>query len=400
MRRSSSDSLLMALQVPLRKPARTALTTLGLAIGVGAFIAMVSFGRGARSSIVSQFETLGSNVLRIRPQYGRSETPPRPLSHEDVRALTREATTLAHVIPYAATTLDVTYRDRQIRMAVSGTVPEYIETRGWKFGAGGIFNQNDANRRAKVCVLGAATAATLFDSSEPLGQPITLAGTMPCYVIGVLAPLGVSMSGSDLDGAVLMPLATFETQIGEGLSLIEARPMDRSLLELAKQEVSQILRRTHEIDREQPDDFTISSPDDVTFAAEQVGGILTGLLAGIAAVSLLVGGIGIMNIQLVSVAERTHEIGIRSALGASPQQIERQFLAEAAVLAALGSAFGVGLGLLISFLVSRQMHWPNATTADIVLGSAAFGIAVGTLFGYLPAKRAAKLDPVEALRRE
>jgi putative ABC transport system permease protein len=400
MRWSSSDSLLMALQVPLRKPGRTALTTLGLAIGVGAFIAMVSFGRGARSSIVAQFETLGSNVLRIRSLYGRSERPPRPLSHDDVRALAREATSLAHVIPYAATTLDVTHGDRHVRMAVSGTVPEYVETRDWKFRAGGVFNQDDANRRAKVCVLGAATATTLFGGSDPLGQPITIDGTMPCRVIGVLAALGVSLSGSDLDGAVLMPLPTFETHIGQGLSSIEARPGDRSLLEVAKQEVSQILRRTHEITLDQPDDFTISSPDDVTLAAEQVGGILTGLLAGIAAVSLLVGGIGIMNIQLVSVAERTHEIGIRSALGASPEQIERQFLAEAVVLAALGSALGVGLGLLISFLVSRQMHWPNTTTVDIVLGSAAFGIAVGTVFGYLPAKRAAKLDPVEALRRE
>jgi putative ABC transport system permease protein len=156
----------------------------------------------------------------------------------------------------------------------------------------------------------------------------------------------------------------------------------------------------HELPDDQTNDFQISSPDDVTVVAGRIGGILTGLLAGIAAVSLLVGGIGIMNIQLVSVAERTHEIGIRTALGASPGQIQRQFVAEAVVLAALGSAAGVGLGLIVSWLVARRMHWPFATTADIVIGSAAFGIAVGTVFGYLPARRAAHLDPVEALRRE
>jgi putative ABC transport system permease protein len=395
------DGLLMALQVPLRQPGRSALTTLGLAIGVASFIAMVSFGRGARGSVVAQFETLGSNLLRIKPAYERNP-PPRPLDDNDVKGLTRQSTTLQYVIPYALATVDVTAGSRRVRLGVSGTVPEYIETRGWRIGQGSLFDHADDARRAKVCVLGATTAANLFGNAEAVGQSITVAGKLPCHVIGVLAPLGISISGGDLDNTLLMPLNTFATHLGlpSGLTSIEARPTDRALLDAAKQEVIAILRRTHQIGPEKIDDFHVSSPDDVTRVVDSVGSILTGLLGGIAAISLLVGGIGIMNIQLVSVAERTHEIGIRAAIGASPEQIERQFIAEAIVLAVLGSAAGVALGVLLSFLVARQLHWPYATTLDIVLGAAAFGIAVGAVFGYLPARRAARLDPVEALRRE
>lgn len=401
MARKYSEGLMMALQVPLRKPGRSALTTLGLAIGVGSFIAMVSFGSGARSSIVAQFEALGSNVLRLRTSYGRSK-PPRPLDENDVKALQRQSTTLSQVVPYASVTTDVTAGSRHVRLPVGGTVPEYFESRQWPVAAGSLFDVADVTRRSKVCVLGASTAESLFGSEPPVGQTVILDRKMPCRVIGVLAPLGVSISGSDLDTLLLLPLSTFGAHLGlpNGLASIEARLKDRSLLEAARQEVLIILRRSHEIGPDEIDDFSVGSPDEVTRVVDSIGGILTGLLGGIAAISLLVGGIGIMNIQLVSVAERTHEIGIRAAIGASPQQIERQFVAEAVVLATLGSAAGAVLGLVVSLVVAKQLQWPYATTPGIVIGSAAFGIGVGTLFGYLPARRAAQLDPVEALRRE
>jgi putative ABC transport system permease protein len=395
------DSVRMALSVPMRNPGRSALTALGLAIGVSAFIAMVSFGRGARGSVVSQFETLGSNLLRIRSTTAANETQARPLTQADAAALKRESTTLAYVVPLINRTLDLTHAGRRARTTVRGTVPEFTEVRDEAVTRGGVFDARDVRERAKVCVLGMTIVKQLFPSSEPLGAVVTIGGSLPCRVIGVFAERGAAISGSDLDDRVVMPLSTFETNLGaEGLSSIEVRPRSPEMHYAAKQEITSILRRARNVDPTRGDNFSIISPDEVTRVAEQIGGILTGLLAGIAAVSLLVGGIGIMNIQLMSVAERTHEIGIRAALGAAPEQILRQFLAEALALTSIGVGVGVAVGVGLSEFVGKQMGWLHPTRIDVVLFSAAFGIGVGTLFGYIPAKRAADLDPIEALRRE
>jgi len=266
---------------------------------------------------------------------------------------------------------------------------------------GGVFDERDERERAKVCVLGMTVVKALFPNQEPLGAVVTIGGSLPCRVIGVFAERGAAISGSDLDDRIVMPLSTYETSLGaEGYNVIEVRPRSPAHHWAAKQEINGIMRRVRGVSEGRGDNYSIQSPDEVTRIAEQIGGILTGLLAGIAGVSLLVGGIGIMNIQLVSVAERTHEIGIRAALGASPEQILRQFLAEALVLASIGVSVGVGVGVTISELVGKQMGWAHATRLDVVLFAAAFGIVVGTLFGYIPAKRAADLDPIEALRRE
>ena len=396
------DAFGMALQVPIRNPGRSALTTLGLAIGVSAFIAMVSFGRAARTSVVAQFESLGANVLNVRTQWGLTETPPRLLDAADVEALRKETTTIAVVVPYASSSSEVSYNGKSRRMPIRGTTPEFIVVRNLKIAEGTAFDAVDLAQRAKACVIGATTQRELFGSRDPIGAVITIDAKLPCRVIGTLASRGSTITSSDQDDVLYLPISTFEAQLGlpNGYAQLELRPKQRELLDAAKSEAVALLRQRHGIPDGGIDDFRVSSPDDVTQVAEDIGGILTALLAGIAAVSLLVGGIGIMNIQLVSVAERTHEIGIRAAIGAAPEQILGQFLAEAIVLATIGALAGVALGVGAAALVASKMNWPNAVAADVVIGSALFGIAVGTLFGYIPARRAALLDPIEALRRE
>ena len=394
----------MALQVLIRNPGRSGLTVLGLAIGVAAFIAMVSFGQGARRSVLSQFESLGANILRIRTRASMTDAVTKaahPLSDRDIAALRRESTALGEVVPQVRRAGDLIRGPARIRTALVGTVAAYTQLHGNLFELGGMFDEHDNRDFAKVCVLGATPASKLFGDEPELGATVTIAGRFPCRVVGVLAGKGRAMSGSDLDDFVLMPARTFALLLGsDGYGSIEVRPTQPEWIEAARSEIDQILRRSHGFSPEEPADFDIVSPDDVTRAADQTSRILTGLLAGIAAVSLLVGGIGIMNIQLVAVAERTHEIGIRAAIGAAPSQILKQFLVESCVLAGVGALAGVILGVGTAQIVAYMMGWSAATTPLAVLGSGLFGTSVGVIFGYMPALRAARLDPIQALRRE
>lgn len=402
MWRARSETARMALQVVTRNPGRSALTVLGLTIGVGAFIAMVSFGAGARHSVMAQFEALGTNLIRITSQAGQIEARALPLTDRDVTALRREATTLHAVAPLARRATSVAAGAKQRRMGITGTSPEFQVIHDWPTASGGMFDEVDMAQRAKVCVIGFTVVRDLFEGREALGETLTVGGVLPCRVIGVLAEKGQVAGGTDLDDTLLLPATTYAAYLGlpQGYTHIEVQPQHSGYLEASKIEVTEVLRRSHRLQPEEAEDFRVSSPVEVTRAAKQTSEILTALLAGIAAISLLVGGIGIMNIQLMSVAERTREIGIRSAIGATPRQVLTQFLAEALVLSTVGTLSGVILGLTASFLIAEFMGFSRVIAGGAVLGSASFGIGVGIAFGFVPARRAARLDPIVALRHE
>jgi len=394
-----------ALEVVLRHPARSGLTVLGLAIGVGAFIAMVSFGEGARRSVVAQFQPLGLSVLRVGPNADVKQVrgqSARTLTETDAAAIRRDASSVQEVLPIKRFNTDVATGGTHTWTQIWGTTPGFLGAHDWGVAAGGMFDDVDVTQRAKVCVLGTTPAHALFGDRDPLGETLTISGTVSCRVIGVLSNKGYSTGGSDLDALVLVPVTTYTAYFDTRprYDNIEILPAAPELVETARAEVTDVLRRSHDIREGERDDFWVSSPTAVVKAADRTSRILSGLLQGIAAVSLLVGGIGVMNIQLVAVAERTQEIGVRSALGASPRQILAQFLWEAAMLSAVGAALGVALGIVVAVVMAEQMGWPRVISPEGVVVSALFGIGVGVVFGLLPARRAADLDPVAALRHE
>lgn len=404
MPRTRSEVVGRAVRTAVRNPGRTVLTMLGLAIGVGAFLAMVSFGTGARSSVMEQFEILGTRVVYIWTNMNRRDFggTPRPLTDADVEALLRDSMTIERVVPRITEVQNVKSVDRTAPTKVTGTMPDFVHIREWPMLMGGMFDETDVRQRAKVAVIGTTVARELFGRRDPVGQTITIGANLPCRIIGVLVSKGEQTTGEDMDEIVLIPATTYKAFLGMPIGYHElmVQVRDLGLLETAMVEAVPIMRRSHRLTDIEQDDFRMASPAQAAQLARFVSTILTGLLVGIAAVSLLVGGIGVMNIQLVSVAERTQEIGIRSAIGASPRQILVQFLAEAVVLSFTGSLAGVALGWLASSMVARAMAWSGNLSLLTMVVAAAFGTSVGVAFGYLPARRAAQLEPIEALRHE
>ncbi len=386
---------------------RTLLTMLGIIIGVGAVIVMVAVGDGARSQIEKQVQSLGTNMLVVTP--GASSTGGvnrgagsfNRLSMTDVEKIRNESQYASLVSPVLSTFGQVVGGSGNWRAQVAGVDVDYIEIRDWAVASGSFFSAADVRQGKKVVVIGQTVAKNLFGESDPVGQTVRIRN-VPVQVIGVMAAKGQTAEGRDQDDIIIAPHTTVATRLSRWnfLSQILASTSSPGDIPAAQTELKAILRESHGLSTWEEDDFEIKNQAELTEAAAGTTETMTLLLAAIASISLLVGGIGIMNIMLVSVTERTREIGIRMAIGARGRDVLTQFLIESIVMSILGGAAGVGLGFLGAKLLGDYMGWSTLVGGQTVMVAIVFSAAVGIFFGFYPARKAARLNPIEALRYE
>jgi len=390
-----------------RNTMRSILTMLGIIIGVGAVIAMVAVGQGAKAQIETQIASIGSNLLMVFPgsttQGGvhAGSGSVTTLTADDAEAIQKELSSVRLAAPSLRNVAQVVSANQNWSTAVTGSTPDYFVVRDWSFESGGSFTQSDYDGATKVAVIGKTVATNLFGSQDPVGQIIRIQN-VPFKVVGLLSPKGQSAMGQDQDDTVIIPLSSLQKRI-MGVTYVQAIMVSANSPEetiTAEGEIQRLLHQRHHIPPGQDDDFTVRNMTDIAAAAEASSQIMTLLLGSIASVSLIVGGIGIMNIMLVSVTERTREIGIRMAVGARSRDILLQFLVEAVVLSLAGGVLGVMLGVASSRIISAFVHWPTIISLSSILLASFFSIAIGVFFGLYPARRAASLDPIEALRYE
>jgi len=400
--------LSVALTALTRNKLRSALTMLGIIIGVGAVIAMVGVGQGAGLQMQERIASMGSNLLIV--QSGSREAgvvrlgwnATKTLVRGDEDAILRQVPGVEAVAAGAGASQQVVYQSNNWGTHITGTDPSYFAIRAWTFDQGGPFTIQDVEQANNVAVLGATVVNSLFpDGGDPVGRQIRI-GKLPFLVVGTLVAKGQSGMGQDQDDAVYVPVTTLQKKItGQfWFSNIFVSATSKTATDMVQQQIADLLRSRHRIRPGQPDDFDVRNLTSIAEVANAASSIMTILLGSIAGVSLLVGGIGIMNIMLVSVTERTHEIGIRMAVGATEDDVRRQFLVEALVLALLGGVAGIAFGLLSSWVIAAVAGWPVEVSLLSLLGAAAFSAAIGIFFGYYPAKKASSLDPIEALRFE
>jgi putative ABC transport system permease protein len=391
---------------------RSALTMLGIIIGVGAVIVMIAVGAGAQARVEEQIRSLGSNLLLIlsgtttaggvRMGFGSNLT----ISEDDAAAITREIPE-ALAAPALRGTAQLVWGNQNWSTVIFGVTPDYFEVRQWTFAAGGPFELADIAGATKVCLLGQTVARQLFGGVDPVGQQIRIR-RVPFTVIGVLEAKGQSMMGTDQDDLVLMPISTARKRVLGATSLAKQRSVgtiwvkvrDGYDMKAAEEQVRALLRQRHRLQPGQDDDFSLRNLEEVAATQEASSRVLALLLAAVASVSLVVGGIGIMNIMLVSVTERTREIGLRMAVGARTRDILGQFLVEAVTLSLIGGLVGVGLGTAAAYTVAQFAGWRIVLAPEAVLLAVAFAFAIGVFFGFYPARKASRLNPVEALRFE
>jgi len=386
---------------------RSFLTMLGIIIGVAAVIAMLAIGQGAEYSVKQQIASLGTNVLMVFPgaqqqagvrvAAGSAVT----LTEDDAEAIATECPAVQFISPGSFAGGQVIAGNLNWNTHIQGVGPDYLEIREWPVEYGEFFTSQDVKSATKVCVLGTTVATNLFPESDPVDQTIRIRN-VPFKVIGVLTSKGQNAMGQDQDDVILAPYTTVIRRLAhwQNLAYVLVSAVSLQDIATAQQQITDLLRMRHKIQPYEPDDFTIRNQTDIASAATATTQILTILLASIASVSLLVGGIGIMNIMLVSVTERTREIGIRMSIGARARDILTQFLIEALVLSLLGGSTGIVLGVIGSSAISNFAKWPTIITAFSIILSFGFSIAIGIFFGFYPARKAALLNPIDALRYE
>ena len=397
----------IALRALRRNKMRSVLTTLGIIIGVGAVIAMVGVGNGAKAQVEAQIASLGQNVILvfsgsitssgIRTGWGSAGT----LTLDDVKGISREIPGVVAVSPEVRTSAQVASGNQNWYTQVMGEAPEYFDIRQWPLAAGAVFGEQDVRGANKVAIIGKTVANQLFGDDDPIGQIIRVR-QVPFVVVGVLTPKGLSVMGSDQDDMIIVPYTSAMKRLLRVTNLrsINVQTASADLLTSVQKQIVDLLRDHHHIGSGKDDDFTVRNQQEIAEMATATTKVMTLLLGAIASVSLVVGGIGIMNIMLVSVTERTGEIGIRMAVGAHGRDILLQFLIEAITLSSLGGIIGIALGVSTAKILSAVAGWPTLISASSIMAAFLFSAAVGVFFGFYPARKAAQLDPIEALRYE
>jgi len=408
---SPIQTLRVALRAILRNKLRAFLTTLGIVIGVGAVIAMMAIGAGAKQRVEEAFAAMGTNVLIVLPgstsaggvRGGFGSMP--TLTWEDLAAIRSDVPTVKAAAPTLRSSMPVIGEVQNWTTSITGTSPEYFDIRNWPMAVGSPITQADVDGGTKVIVLGQTVVDKVYGpNADPVGQTVRV-GSTPFQVVGVAARKGQSATGQDYDDAAFIPFTTFARKVQGGLGkylqgsmMVAATSSDTTTR--AEQDITALLRDRHHLAAADDDDFSIRNLSEIASAQQQGTQTMTLLLASVAAVSLLVGGIGIMNIMLVSVTERTREIGIRMAVGAEPHHILIQFLIEALSLAVAGGIIGVALGVGVATWLAARFQWPTLIQPDVIMVSVGFSAIVGIVFGIYPARKASQLDPIDALRFE
>ena len=398
----------IAMRALARNKMRSSLTMLGIIIGVGAVIAMVSVGQGAQQQAQQQIAAMGSNILFVgsgtvtRGGMRMGSGATKTLIYEDMLAILRECPAVQAAAPGSQSSAQVVYGNDNWATQINGTEPQYFDIRTWPFQEGSSFTQNDVDMAANVAVIGETVRKNLFGATDPVGETIRISN-LPFKVVGVLVPKGTSAAmGQDQDDVIIVPITTLQKKITgqDWLRWIMVSAISREASYTAQQQITSLLRDRHRIRSGQDDDFMVRNLADVADLADQQARLFTVLLASIASISLIVGGIGIMNIMLVSVTERTREIGIRMAIGATEGDVQQQFLIEAVVLSLAGGAVGIMSGVGASYLITQTLGWPVLVSPTAIVAAVVFSMAVGIFFGFYPARKAARMDPIEALRYE